>query len=135
MTKKAKLYCEAMNTEYKNKCLCKLVKYKKALLNIPAGMDQSPGSYMALELAREQLNSEIERKKKKYWSITKPLLIGLVLVLITFFLSFFFLHNNTNITQQIPQAQPLKQTKDKNEVAPSSNQKPVNPTQPQRKSK
>ena len=90
-----------MNAEYKNKCLCKLVKYKKALLNIPAGMDQSPGSCMALELAREKLNKEIERKKEKYWSFAKPLSITIIGGIIVGLVLFFFVHrNNPNINHQ-----------------------------------
>jgi hypothetical protein len=135
MTKEEQLYLKAMNTEYKNECLCKLLKYKKALLNIPAGWDRSPGSYMTLDLAREKLNIEIERKKEKYWSIAKPFLIGLVLVIIAFVLSFFFRPNNTYIIHQNNQPQPQQQVKSKNEVSPSSNQNIENKNQQTKKAK
>lgn len=134
MTKESKLYCDVMNAIANGKVsLFKVRQYKKVLRNIPNGMDQTPASHQMLFLSREKFNAIIERKKERFWSITKPFLIGLALVLITFFLSFFFLHNNTKITQPLPQAQTLKQPKDKNEVAPSSNQKTINTTQPQRK--
>ncbi|MFQ5965827.1 MAG: hypothetical protein ACE5KZ_16265 [Candidatus Scalinduaceae bacterium] len=107
MTKQAKLYCEAMNAEYKNKCLYKLIKYKKALNNIPEGFDRSSASHQSLFLARETLNKEINHKKEKYWSFIKPLLITIIGGIVAGFVLFFFSrHYNTNIHhQQYPQQQ------------------------------
>jgi hypothetical protein len=127
MTKEAKLYCDACNAitsgQYLKDCFCKLIKYRKALTNpIPSGMDQSPVSYQILARLTDNLNTEIERRKEKFWSVAKPLLIGLVLVIIAFVLSFFFRPNNTYIIHQNNQPQPQQQVKSENEVAPSSNQ-------------
>lgn len=79
MTKKPDYYCEAMNAIASGKVsLFNGGRYKKALRNIPAGMDQSPASYQELFLSREKLNTEIERQKEMVWSIAKPLLLTII---------------------------------------------------------
>jgi len=112
MTKEAKLYCDACNAitsgQYLKDCLCKLIKYRKDLTNpIPSGMDQSPVSYQMLSRLTDNLNTEIERRKEKYWSFVKPLLITIIGgVIVGLVLSFFVRQNNMNIIrQQSPQQQ------------------------------
>jgi len=120
-----------MNAEYARVCLCKLLKYKKALNNIPDGFDKSPASCQCLFLAREKLNNEIERKKEKYWSFTKPLLItiigGLIVSIIIYF--FFGRANNANILPNTPSQQRQQQPEEDKKDVPSRNQKTLPPTQ------
>lgn len=140
MTKAAEAYGEAGTAidrgDYLKDNFCKLRKYRKALANpLPSDIDQSRTSYERRARLMDTLNREIERRKTRFWSIAKPLLICVVGTVIGGIILFFLLRPVQSNIQKIVQPQPHQQLEELKKPSPSINPSTRKPDQLKQKTK